>query len=135
MTRPLTLADFAEVERDGRAKFYPGMVRSGELSAADAQHDWVCWSAIADFFAAPPPDHPDFLNWGLAWRDLADAATSALKRREEALAKAKPEQAAPLEARRDAVSAIAWRLTRRAEFFEQLTADLRAQAQARKEAA
>lgn len=135
MTRPLTLADFAAVERDGREKFYPGMVRAGEISSAEAQLDWLCWRAIADFYERPPIDHPDFLKWGLTWRNLADAATKALARREEALAKAKPEQAAPLEARRDAVSAIAWRLTRRAEFFEQLTADLRAQAQARKEAA
>jgi hypothetical protein len=137
MPRPLTLADFAAVERDGREKFYPGMVQRGELTAAEAQHDWLCWRAIADFYLEPPCDHPGFLEWGLTWRNLADAAAKALERREEALAKARPDQAPPLEARRDAVACIAWRLGRRAQFFESLTHQLRAEARQRtaKEAA
>jgi hypothetical protein len=117
MTRPLTLADYAEVEAEGRARFYPGMVRRGELSPDEADHDWRCWRAITEFYRAPA-DHPPLAQWDLSWRALAAAADKALKRRELALAdNKKPELAGPLTDRRDAVAAIAWRLERRARFF------------------
>lgn len=134
MTRALTLADYASVEADGRAQFYPDMVRRGELSPDEAEHDWRCWVAIAEFFKGPA-DHPAFLNWGLTWGDLAEAAAKALRRREAALAaNNKPELNGPLSDRRDAVAAIAWRLERRAKFFRETTAALQAAARARKQA-
>jgi hypothetical protein len=133
MTRPLTLADFADVEAEGRARFYPDMVRRGEISPEKAEHDFRCWLAIAQFFRAPA-DHPDeFHTWDITWDDLEAAAKAALKRREQALAdNAKAELIAPLEQRRDAVAAMAWRLTRRAAFFRDLNAQLRAEAEARR---
>lgn len=133
MARPLSLADFAQVEAEGRARFYPDMVRRGELSPDEAEHDWRCWLGIAHFFEAAA-DHPEFLKWGLRWDDLEAAAKAALTKREAALAGCKPENQAPLEARRDAVAAMAWRLERRAKFFRDLNAELQAQARARKPA-
>jgi hypothetical protein len=132
VTRPLTLADFAEVEAEGRARFYPDMVRRGELSADEAEHDWRCWLSITQFLKAPA-DHPPLAAWDLSWQALAHAADRALRRREAALAEnARPELVAPLTDRRDAIAFIAWRLERRAKFFHELNAQLQADAAARR---
>jgi hypothetical protein len=103
-------------------------VARGELSAADAQHDWQCWLAISDFFAGPADYKlPRLAN--LTWADLDRAARLALLRRQNARAEnTRPELAGPLGDRRDAVAAIAWRLERRASFFAKLNSDLKAAA-------
>ncbi len=130
MSRPLTLADFAAVEAEGRARFYPQMVAKGEITPDEAEHDWRCWLAIAHFFEGPA-DYRLPVGW-LTWDDLAQASARALTRRELALAEnSKPENVGPLTHRRDAVAAIAWRLERRAQFFRELNAQLKAQAEAR----
>jgi hypothetical protein len=132
MTRALTLADFAQVEAEGRARFYPQMVAKGEITADEAGHDWRCWLAIADFFAGPA-EYRLPASW-LTWADLSEAAARGLKRREQALAECKPEMVGPLTDRRDAIAAMAWRLGRRAQFFRELNAQLEAQAKARRTA-
>lgn len=130
MTTPLTLAEFAAVERDVRAAHYPKRVASGEMAEDDAQHDWRCWLAIAAW-AVEPWKQPEFPFWGLTWADLAGAAGKALAQREAALAAA-PAKPSNL-ARRDAVAALHWRLGHVARFYERLNADLRAQAAERRE--
>jgi len=119
--RPLTLADFSAVERDVRASHYPRMVAAGDFTADEAQHDWQCWVAIAALFADPDAK-PAFHSWGLSWDDLEKAANKALAARDAACA-AKP-GSAPLEARRDAVAAIAWRLANKAQFYRTINRQL-----------
>jgi hypothetical protein len=132
MTRPLTLADFAAVERDGRQQFYPQMVLKGEISEDEAQHDWLCWKAIAAWVEAPHR-HPQFFSWNLDWPDLVTAAEKALRKRDVAVIECKPENRAPLEDRRQAVAAILGQLRRTHEFYRTLTLQLQAEAEERRE--
>ena len=129
MSRALTLADYAAVERDGREQFYPDMVRRGEISPDEAQHDWLCWKAMAEHLANPDVT-PEFFRWDLGWDQLEAACQRALRRRDEALAAAKPELRGPLEARRAAVFDMLRYFERTARFYREVTAELQARARA-----
>jgi hypothetical protein len=135
MSRPLTLADFAAVERDGREQFYPEMVRRGEIGVDEANHDWLCWKAIASWVEEPSIAKRWPSAWDLSWADLVAACERALEKRDKALVECKPENRLPLEDRRHAVAAILGQLRRTEEFYRTLNAQLQAEAEERREAA
>ena len=126
------LAASAALERDIRAKHFPAMVARGELYPEDAQHDWRCWSAIADLMAGKSALWKILDHWFVGWDDIERAALSALEARQKAC-DADPAHEG-LRTRLDAVRAISARMAARSAFYRNLNAELHRQAAARQAA-
>lgn len=114
----LTLAPAVAIERDGRAKHYPGQIERKEIGAAEAEADWQGWAAIEAWLSSGRKP-----GW-IEWEDLNAVAGTALERRHAACAAAPADQG--LAARRDAVAAIHATLADHRAWLAGLTEQLRA---------
>jgi hypothetical protein len=103
------------------------------MSAADANHDWLCWKSISEWLLDMSRG-PKLSEWDLSWDDLLAAARRALARREDALASATDQSRAVLERRRDAIASILKLIERQAEFIRSLNEQLRREAAERRAA-
>jgi hypothetical protein len=129
----MSLATAAGAEYTARERFYPEDVRAGAMSAADANHDWLCWKSISEWLLDMSRG-PKLSEWDLSWDDLLAAARRALARREDALASATDQSRAVLERRRDAIASILKLIERQAEFIRSLNEQLRREAAERRAA-
>jgi hypothetical protein len=122
MTITSALIKAAAFERDTRAQHYPAMVARGELTRAQAEADLKAWTSIARWVATgeaclDPKSQP--WDGRPTWRPLADAAATAIQRREQAC-REKPGDAR-LAQRRQNVAEIHAILSRVADAFEPIT--------------
>lgn len=122
------LATAARFEVTDRLNRYPRAIRDGKIAADDAIDDTEVWDAIATALETGASIKSMLVSprrrQGLSWRDVAAALDRAVANRKAACTRA-PDDAA-LAQSRDAVLAIAAHVRPHADWFIDLTEELRA---------